>query len=82
MVDAAETLPVDGYRYCEPGRLAPAFGYYGFLPMAFELEWDGGNSGLWSHDDGANRYPLRDAAFPDGMAHWDSCNGQIMTTTF
>lgn len=72
MTDAAGTLPVSGYRFCEPVRLASAFGYYVFLPMSFQLEWDGGQGGLWSFDSGATWYPLSEAAYPDSMKAWDS----------
>jgi hypothetical protein len=71
MPDAAGSLPVSGYRYCEPVRLASAFGYYVFLPMSFQIVWDGGQDGIWSYDDGANWYPLSEAAFPDSMQAWD-----------
>lgn len=70
--DAAGTLPVDGYRYCEPVRQASSFGYYVFLPMSFQLEWDGGQGGLWSFDDGGTWYPLKEAAYPDSMQAWDA----------
>jgi hypothetical protein len=69
--DAGGTLPTAAYRYCEPSRLASAFGYYVFLPMSFQVEWDGGTGGLWSFDGGAAWYPLSEAAFPDSMAAFD-----------
>jgi len=70
--DAGGTLPTAAYRYCEPSRLASAFGYYVFLPMSFQIEWDGGTDGLWSFDGGAEWYPLSEAAFPDSMAAFDA----------
>ena len=70
--DAAGNLPVSGYRYCEPVRLASSFGYYVFLPMSFQVIWDGGQDGIWSYDNGATWYPLSEAAFPDSMAAWDA----------
>ena len=71
-VDAGGTLPTAAYRYCEPSRLASAFGYYVFLPMSFQVEWDGGTGGFWSFDGGAEWYPLSEAAFPDSMASFDA----------
>ncbi len=71
-VDAVGSLPVSGYRHCEPVRAASSFGYYVFLPMSFQLEWDGGQAGLWSYDDGATWYALRETAFPESMAAWDA----------
>jgi hypothetical protein len=68
---AAGTLPVRAYRYCEAARAASAFGYYVFLPLSFQIEWDGGTEGLWSIDDGATWYPLTEAAYPDSMAAFD-----------
>jgi hypothetical protein len=70
--DAGGTLPTSAFQYCEPSRLASAFGYYVFLPMPFQVEWDGGTEGLWSFDGGADWYPLSEAAFPNSMAAFDS----------
>jgi len=72
LTDAGGILPVSAYRYCEPVRLASSYGYYVFMPMSFQVEWDGGQSGLWSFDDGANWYPLMEAAYPDSMEAWDA----------
>ena len=72
MADAGGTLPVSAYRHCEPVRNASSFGYYVFLPMSFQLEWDGGQAGVWSYDDGANWHALREAAYPDSMTAWDA----------
>jgi hypothetical protein len=69
---AMGTLPTRAFQYCEPSRLASALGYYAFLPMTFQVEWDGGTGGLWSFDDGASWYPLTTAAFPDSMASFDA----------
>lgn len=69
---AAGTLPTRAFQYCEPSRLASGLGYYVFLPMAFQIEWDGGTGAIWSFDDGAHWYPLSTAAFPDSMAAWDA----------
>lgn len=70
--DAAGTLPVRAYRYCEPARMASSFGYYAFLPMSFQIEWDGGQGGIWSYDEGVTWYPLTEAAYPGSMSLWDS----------
>jgi hypothetical protein len=69
---AAGTLPTRAYRYCEAARAASAYGYYVFLPMSFQIEWDGGTDGLWSMDEGATWYPLVEAAYPDSMAAFDA----------
>lgn len=69
---AAGTLPVKAYRYCEPVRLASAFGYYVFPAISFMVEWDGGREAIWSYDDGENWYPLSSAAYPDSMEAWDA----------
>lgn len=69
---AAGTLPTRAYQYCEPSRLASSLGYYVFLPMSFQFEWDGGTGGVWSLDDGASWYPLSEAAFPDSFAMFDA----------
>lgn len=69
---AAGTLPMRAYQYCEASRLASAFGYYVFLPMSFQIEWDGGTEGLWSFDEGATWYPLVEAAFPSSMTAFDA----------
>ncbi len=71
-LDAGGTLPTAAYRYCEPSRLASAFGYYIFLPTSFQVEWDGGTGGLWSFDDGDHWYPLNETAFPNSMADFDA----------
>ncbi len=69
---AAGTLPARAFQYCEAARLGSALGYYVFLPMSFQAEWDGGSSGLWSFDEGATWYPLSTAAFPDSRAAFDA----------
>lgn len=69
---AAGTLPTRAHRYCEPVRLASALGYYVFLPMTFQIEWDGGQEAVWSYDEGVTWYPLVSAAYPDSMAAWDA----------
>jgi len=46
--DAGGTLPTSAFQYCEPSRLASAFGYYVFLPMPFQVEWDGGTCLLYT----------------------------------
>ena len=68
----AGTMPARAFQYCEPSRLASGFGWYVFLPMTFQVEWDGGREAIWSFDDGCNWYPLSSAAYPDSMAAWDA----------
>ena len=51
------TLPIDGYRYCEPLRQASSFGWHVHLPVDLWLYWDGAET-EWSIDEGATWYPL------------------------
>jgi len=54
------TVPTNGFRYCEPVRIASSFGWYVFLPLAFRLLWKGDEI-LCSLDDGEVWFPLTDA---------------------
>jgi hypothetical protein len=38
---ALGTLPIRGFRYCEPLRTASRFGYYCYLPLTLGIEYDG-----------------------------------------
>ncbi len=74
------TLPTNGFRYCEPVRMASSFGWYVFLPLELWLEFDGSEI-QWSLDKGENWYMLADsiqypyfsAAFDDASP--DRCKG-------
>jgi hypothetical protein len=39
---ALGSLPVRGYRYCEPLRAATGFGYYIYPPVKLTFSWNGG----------------------------------------
>ncbi|MBD3679562.1 MAG: hypothetical protein HUJ27_14340 [Rhodobacteraceae bacterium] len=64
---ASGTLPVNGFRYCEPVRTASAFGWYVYLPMELWLLWDGGEV-QWSIDQGETWYVLGSAIQYPGFA--------------
>lgn len=73
---AGGTLPVRGFRYCEPVTTASAFGWYIFLARKFAIVWDGVES-IWSYDGGLNWYPLvRAAQYPDFAQNFDAAAPQ------
>ncbi|MFO1306734.1 MAG: DUF6065 family protein [Burkholderiales bacterium] len=60
---ALGTLPTAALQYCEAITSASAFGWYGFPPISFHVQWDGTNF-LWTHDDADSWFPLRSEHFP------------------
>jgi hypothetical protein len=68
---ARGTLPVDGFRYCEPVRIANSFGWYVYLPLDLWLIWDGSEY-RWSLDEGESWYHLWNAIqYPDFSDNFD-----------
>src|SRR5262245_3647735 len=54
-------IPARALRYCEAITSASAFGWYVFLPMSFQLVWDG-HAMLWPYEGVDEWLPLtRDA---------------------
>ena len=68
---AGGLLPTRAFRFCEPVTTASAFGWYGFLPMAFSLIWDG-TSVRWSFDGSDGWLPLGRAQFPHFASSFDA----------
>lgn len=60
---AMGTLPTAALQYCEAITSASAFGWYGFPPMDFYIQWDGTNF-LWTSDQSDCWFPLRSEHFP------------------
>lgn len=60
---ALGTLPTAALQYCEAITAASAFGWYGFPPLSFHVQWDGTNF-LWTHDDADSWFPLRSEHAP------------------
>lgn len=60
------TLPVRALRYCEPVAQASAFGWHVFLPLRFQLLWDG-TAIFWRCAAQPEFAPLRSVHYP-GMA--------------
>jgi hypothetical protein len=64
------TIPVRALRYCEPLTSASGFGWYVFLPMSFELIFDGHDI-FWTYD-GVDRWlPLNAAQYPGFSEQFD-----------
>ena len=64
---AAGTLPVRGYRYCEPVTSASAFGWYLFPPIDFVLQFDGAEVVCNFPDHGDEWYPVLNGVPLPGM---------------
>jgi Family of unknown function (DUF6065) len=67
--NAAGQLP-DRHHRCEPVRTASGLGWYVFLPLDFQLVFDGVEA-IISLDEGENWYPLSTLQYPDFVAHFN-----------
>ncbi|MGL4439282.1 MAG: DUF6065 family protein [Bosea sp. (in: a-proteobacteria)] len=66
---ALGTLPTAAFQYCEPSRLASAFGWYIFPANDIQLRWDGAEV---FHAVGGQWERLVSAALDDNFLHyWD-----------
>jgi len=62
-------IPARALRYCEAITSASAFGWYVFLPLAFQVVWDGHDM-LWTYEGADEWMPLtRDAVQYPGFRH-------------
>src|SRR5438067_7301922 len=64
------TLPSRGFQYCEALRTASSFGWDGFPPIDFTLQWDGSEI-IWTYRGAKAWYPLTSAQFPGFQAEFD-----------
>jgi hypothetical protein len=67
--NAGGQLP-DRHHRCEPVRTASGFGWYVFLPIDFQVVFDGAEA-IISLDDGDNWHPLTSLHYPDFAARFD-----------
>lgn len=65
------TLPVRALRYCEPVAQASAFGWYVFLPMRFQLLFDGAEI-FWRCAASPEFAPLRSVHYPEFAPAFDA----------
>ena len=66
-------IPARALRYCEAITTASGFGWYIFLPLSFQVVWDGHDM-LWTHERADEWMPLtRDAVqYPGLLERFDS----------
>jgi hypothetical protein len=68
--NAGGQLP-DRHHRCEPVRSASGFGWYLFLPIDFQVVFDGVEA-IVSLDEGENWYPLTSLQYPDFLARFNA----------
>ena len=70
---ALGTLPVRGYRHCEPLRQATGFGLYCYPPCALAFEFDGTALQVWLRDEALGALDPGEAVqLPEAAAGWDA----------
>ena len=67
---ACGSLPTRAFRYCEAITQASGYGWYIFLPMDFDLIWDG-TTVFWSSADYPSWLPLDAVQFPHLAKRFD-----------
>ena len=68
--NAGGQLP-DRHHRCEPVRTASGLGWYLFLPIDFQIVFDGSEA-IISLDEGDNWYPLTSLQYPDFAKRFDT----------
>ena len=68
------SIPVRALRYCEAMTSASAFGWYVFVPITFQVVWDGHDM-LWTYEGCEEWLPLtrETAQFPHFRERFDAC---------
>lgn len=70
---ALGTLPVRGFRHCEPLRLASGFGWYIYPPIDLAFQWDGRADLRWWLDgvDMGLLQPGHARQYPNAVERWN-----------